>query len=186
MSILQKNKKLAAGIGVAAVAAAAVALGAGTYAAFTDTAEGPGGTLAAGTLSLDVTTNPSGTTTLFSASNIAPGYTSGPRTFIVENTGSIDGVLSGTFTVTGGQQLAEQIQVTGSCDRGIGAFPALPLSQLPAASAGFSGIDVGDQESLTCTFNFEFRNLDAAVNNTAQGQSVVVGSSFTLNQAPTS
>ena len=49
------------------------AIGTGTYAAFLDTEKGPGGTTASGTL--DLTIGSTGTAQLFSATNIAPGYT---------------------------------------------------------------------------------------------------------------
>ena len=54
MSILQRNKKLTVGLGIAAVVVAVAAIGAGTYAAFSDTETGPGGTATAGTLDLEV------------------------------------------------------------------------------------------------------------------------------------
>ena len=99
MSVLPKNKKVAAGIGVAAAAAAVLALGAGTYAAFTDTESGPGGTFAAGTLDLVVTSAPT-TTPIFNATDITPGYASAPYTLSYRNAGSIPGNLSLSLGVT--------------------------------------------------------------------------------------
>ncbi len=95
MSVLQKNKKVAAGIGITAVAAAALALGAGTFAAFSDTETGPSGTLAAATL--DLTVGKSESTTAFDATNIAPGYQSPTSVLTFRNEGTIPGTLSVAF-----------------------------------------------------------------------------------------
>lgn len=181
MSILQKNKKLAAGIGVAAVAAAAVALGAGTYAAFTDTEAGPGGTLAAGTLNLDVSSNPAGTLQLFSASNIAPGYDSGPLVFTLTNTGSINGTVTGNGVVSenAGGNLDEQLLVSGSCPGTPSQFTDRTVDIL---TTGFNAqIDAG--QSVVCTFRFTFP--DRPDNNDAQGDSVTITSSFSMTQRTT-
>lgn len=184
MSVLQKNKKVAAGIGVAAVAAAALALGAGTYASFSDTATGPGGTLAAGTLGLSVTSNPSDVTEIFSASNIAPGYTSGTRTLTIANTGNIDGKLTGTLNVTGGTNLRNQIFVTGACPGGLTIPANTTVAALVAPATGFlgTGVNLAGGATGTCTFEFTFRDLGAA-NNAAQGETIVVSSNLTLTQA---
>ncbi|MBW0117376.1 TasA family protein [Pseudonocardia abyssalis] len=180
MSILQKNKKLAAGIGVAAVAAAAIALGAGTYAAFTDTEAGPGGTLAAGTLNLDVTTNGSSTIELFSADNIAPGYVSPARTFTIKNSGTINGVLNGSSTVTEntGGDLDSQLFVSGSCT-GTPTFNNVPVTALATT---FSNVPLNAGASANCSLVFSFP--DALNNNLAQGDKVVITSTLNLTQAP--
>ncbi|QJY46355.1 TasA family protein [Pseudonocardia broussonetiae] len=185
MSVLQKNKKLAAGIGVAAVAAAALALGAGTYASFSDTATGPGGTLAAGTLNLSVTSNPAGVTEIFYASNIAPGYKSGVRSITIANTGNIDGVLTGTLSVTGGPDLDDQISVTGGCPGGLTVPPGSTVASLAGPAGQFlgNGVALNGGDTATCTFEFEFKNLPGTANNAAQGESVVVTSNLTLTQA---
>ena len=178
MSILQKNKKLAAGIGVAAVAAAAIALGAGTYAAFTDTEAGPGGTLAAGTLNLDVTSNPAGTLQLFSASNIAPGYDSGDLVFTLTNTGSINGTVTGNGDVTenDGGNLDQQLLVSGNCPDTPTQFVNQPVSIL---TTGFNA-QINAGRSVVCTFRFTFPHR--ADNNDAQGDSVTITSSFEMTQ----
>jgi spore coat-associated protein N len=97
MSMLQKNKKLAAGIGVAAVAAAALALGAGTYAAFSDS-ENAEATFAAGTLNLTVGTPVASAPVVWS--NLAPGD-SQEVTVSVDNVGTVDGVLTASYTTSG-------------------------------------------------------------------------------------
>lgn len=183
MSVLQKNKKVAAGVGITAVAAAALALGAGTFAAFTDTEAGPGGTLAAGTLNLDVTSVPAGATTVFSASNIAPGYTSGPRSVTIANTGNIDGKLTGTLSVTGGPDLDDQIEVTGGCPGGLTIPAGTSLAELAGPAGAFlaAGVTLDGGQTVTCNFSFTFvSNTD---NNAAQGESVVVTSNLVLTQA---
>lgn len=182
MTILQKNKKVAAGIGVAAAAAAVLAVGAGTYAAFTDTEAGPGGTLAAGTLSLDVASSPAATTEVFSAGDIAPGYTSGPRTVTVRNSGTVDGTLSATATVGEnlGGDLDSQLRVSGNCTDSAVGFADQPVSIL---ATGFSGVSLPAGESTTCTFTFAFPHR--ADNNDAQGDTVSINSTFTLTQATT-
>ncbi|MCE0762670.1 CalY family protein [Pseudonocardia kujensis] len=89
----KKNTKKKAGIivGLVALVVAATAIGAGTYAAFTDTETGPGGTQTAGTLDLQVGGDDTATA-LFSASNVAPGFGQN-YTFTLDNTGSIAGTL---------------------------------------------------------------------------------------------
>ncbi|MBW0091055.1 hypothetical protein I4I73_17215 [Pseudonocardia sp. KRD-184] len=186
MSVLQKNKKVAAGVGVAAVAAAALALGAGTYASFSDTEAGPGGTLAAGTLTLDITSNPSGVTEIFSASGIAPGYTSGTRTITIKNSGNIDGKLTGTLSVTGGPDLDDQIGITGNCGN-LNVPPGATLASLSGPAGNFlsSGVALNGGQTVTCSFQFTFKELADETNNLAQGESVVVTSNLTLTQDET-
>jgi predicted ribosomally synthesized peptide with SipW-like signal peptide len=59
------------GTGVAEIAA--LALTAGTYAAFTDSTVGPGGTIRSGNLDLDLATNPRNTATVLDESGLYPG-----------------------------------------------------------------------------------------------------------------
>ncbi len=98
MTILQ-NTRFRIAVGIAAVVLAAAAIGAGTYAAFSDTESGPDGTLASGTLDLVVGATP-GTLNLFSATNMKPG-TSQNATFQVSNTGSLPGTLTSVLTAVG-------------------------------------------------------------------------------------
>jgi predicted ribosomally synthesized peptide with SipW-like signal peptide len=183
VSVLQKNKKVAAGIGVAAAAAAVLALGAGTYAAFSDTEAGPGGTLAAGTLTLDVTSNAEATTEVFSAENIAPGYTSSPRVVTIANTGTVNGTLSATATVTEntGGDLDDQLLASGNCTGStVVNFTNLPVRGL---GSGFNGLPLPAGATTVCTFSFTFP--DRPDNNLAQGDKVEIASTFTLTQAST-
>jgi spore coat-associated protein N len=93
-----QNRKVPIGLGIAVVVLALAALGTGTYAAFLDTEKGPGGTTASGTL--DLTVGSTGTTQLFSATNIAPGYTQ-DVTLSLKNAGSLPGTLTSTLKVSG-------------------------------------------------------------------------------------
>jgi predicted ribosomally synthesized peptide with SipW-like signal peptide len=97
MTVLQKNKKLAAGIGVAAAAAAVLAVGAGTYASFVDTENAPTSTYAAGTLNLEV--GGSATTNDITFENVAPGFNRTEK-ITFRNTGTVDGTLSLAFSFT--------------------------------------------------------------------------------------
>jgi spore coat-associated protein N len=86
-----QNRKVRIGLGIAVVVLALAAIGTGTYAAFLDTEKGPGGSTASGTL--DLTVGSTGTTQLFSATNIAPGYTQ-DVTLSLKNAGSLPGMLT--------------------------------------------------------------------------------------------
>lgn len=180
MGILQRNKKAAAGIGVAALAVAAIALGTGTYAAFQDQKVGPSGTLAAGTLTLDVTTNPAGQTPLFSATNIAPGYVSpSPMSLTVKNSGSLPGKLNTSITVTpnAGGALQNYLKVSGDC--GGSPFTGVPILSIPSV---INNVPLASNQSYTCNFTFAFPD-NGGNQNDAQGDKVDFTSNFTLTQA---
>lgn len=180
-----KNKKLAAGIGVAALAVAALALGTGTYAAFQDTATGPAGTLAAGTLKLNVTTDPSGAVPLFKAEKIAPGYKSPkPMNVTVANSGTIDGVLTADLVATPntGGGLQKYLTVEGSCTSPAGTqtFGATPVTAIPQV---IKNIPLKGGEKVSCNFTFAFPD-NGQDQNDAQGDKVDFSSKFTLTQKP--
>lgn len=187
MSILQRNKKAAVGIGVAALAVAAIALGTGTYAAFTSTQGGPGGTLAAGTLTLDVSSNPTGTATLFDAANIYPGQVLPTTSVTLKNSGTIDGTLTsvGKVDFNLGGVLQNYLTVSSSCrylDGGtstqIFSVKDAPVTTL--APGNTPGIPLKAGQTAKCTFTFA---LPYSTPNEAQGGKVVISSSFTLTQA---
>jgi predicted ribosomally synthesized peptide with SipW-like signal peptide len=116
MTVLQKNKKLAAGIGVAAAAAAVLAVGAGTYASFTDTEDAPSTTFAAGTLDLTVGTPVAATPVVLT--NLAPGSEQA-ISVPIDNVGSVDGTLTATYTVTGSDNTCAEPETDDeglSCD----------------------------------------------------------------------
>lgn len=179
-----KNKKQAAGIGVAALAVAALALGTGTYAAFQDTETGPGGTLAAGTLELNVTTDPAGAVPLFKAEKIAPGYKSPkPMTVTVANSGTIDGVLTADLVATPntGGGLQKYLTVEGSCTSPAGTqtFGATPITAIPQV---IKNVPLKGGEKVSCNFTFAFPD-NGGDQNDAQGDKVDFSSKFTLKQA---
>ncbi|SNR64668.1 camelysin. Metallo peptidase. MEROPS family M73 [Haloechinothrix alba] len=86
-------------VGVAAAAAAALAITGGTFATFSDTEEAPNPSITAGTL--DLTTGGEEQSESFAIEDVAPGYSSEEagegKTIQYENEGSIDGDL--TLTV---------------------------------------------------------------------------------------
>lgn len=149
MSILQKNKKLAAGIGVAAVAAAALALGAGTYAAFIDTEAVPANTFAAGSLNLvlggEVTAAP------FEYSNLKPG-SERTQTITIDNTGTLDGTLSFSLAVTGAENSCEEPETdieSTPCDTDSELTEVLEISVNGAAFVPLTSISPIDAGPLT-------------------------------------
>ncbi|WP_433504366.1 TasA family protein [Pseudonocardia halophobica] len=184
MSVLQKNKKAAIGIGVAALAVAGLALGTGTYAAFTDTKAGPGGTLAAGTLALNVSTSPTAAATLFNESNLYPGKPIEEKTVTVQNSGTINGKLTGSLTVdTHDGQLQDQMTVQVKCGGGSYSSP-ITVAAATAAAQNFinSGtpIALNAGQSETCSFKFA---LPHNATNDVQGDSITISSNLTLTQA---
>ena len=182
MRVPVRNKRVAAGIGVAALAAATVALGSGTYAAFTDSETGPGGTLAAGTLSLDLATDPENTATILNESDIYPGKVLPPKTVTIHNGGSLDGLLSVSGTADGhGGQLQDQLTVSYSCVSNKAAHPPVTVADRPLATAfPAAAIPLNSGETVNC--NFRFALPHRSDNNLVQGDSVTVASSFTLTQ----
>lgn len=184
-------------IGVAAVAVAVLAIGLGTYAAFTDTETGPGGSATGGTLDLTVGSNAD--TVLFNQSNIAPGFGT-TVDVVVRNVGSVAGTVSGHLTATGrdvsctepeaeaealgggvcsaGGNLQEQMTVQVLAGPGAtGPGPVLPLSTfvsspLPSGTLG---------ANAEGTYKLAFA-LPAGADNRVQGDRITIGSTFTLIQ----
>lgn len=184
MSILQNNKKATAGIGVVAAAAAVLALGAGTYAAFTDT-ENAQATFAAGTL--DLTIGGTGEAGQITFENLAPGQTI-EHQVSVGNAGTVNGVLSfsATFTETDVECVEPEQEVDG-CGADLAnaitvgvAGHKVPLSQLQGISMGDIPLAAQSEESYTLTFT-----VDPLAGNEIMADSVVVDIAATLDQAPT-
>src|ERR1700710_2368043 len=197
MSILQ-SKKVRIGIGVAVVVLALAALGTGTYAAFSDTEQGPGGSTASGTL--DLTVGSTGTTQLFSASNIAPGYTQ-DVVFTLKNVGSLPGTLTSTLKVTGADVTCTEPELeaegnTTSCNAAgdlqnqmtvsVTKAPGLTAATtaVPMATFATTGLPVGGVIAAGGTaeydLHFAFPDLSGTTNNKAQGDSVTLSSNFLL------
>ncbi|WP_219414364.1 TasA family protein [Pseudonocardia nigra] len=186
MSVLQNNKKAAAGIGVAAVAAAVVALGAGTYAAFTDT-EDTQATFAAGSLDLEVGGFGDAGTLQFA--DLAPGW-SEEHVVSIDNVGTIDGVLKFTVDVTGSDNTCTEPEETdGRCSTNGDLAEAITVS-VPGAGTytlaqlddeGLGGIPLaaeGGAQSYTLTFA-----IPDTVGNEIQSDSAVVAIEAILEQA---
>jgi spore coat-associated protein N len=199
MSILQSTRARVT-IGIVAVVLAVAAIGAGTYAAFSDTEAGPDGTVAAGTLDLVVGAAP-GTVSLFSAANIKPGF-SQDVTFQVSNTGSLPGSLSSQLTLSGTDgtctepeyvaegvaagacapngNLQEQMTVAVVSGPG-GPVAAAPVNQfvtngLPSAGTLAAGAN------QAYTLRFALPDLAGTVNNKVQGDTITISSTFNLIQ----
>ncbi len=139
MTVLQKNKKLAAGIGVAAAAAAVLAVGAGTYASFVDTENVPQTTLAAGTLDLTVG-GPSVVSSPATLNGLKPGQRVEVQ-YTVDNTGSVDGTLSLNFTTSGtdngcAEPEADGTSVAAACNTATGNLVGLLEAQIPGVGSG--------------------------------------------------
>jgi spore coat-associated protein N len=199
MTILQ-NTRFRIAIGIAAVVLAAAAIGAGTYAAFSDTETGPDGTLASGTLDLVVGAAP-GTVNLFSASNIKPGF-SQDVTFTVSNTGTLPGTLTSKLTAVGAdvtctepEYVAEGV-AAGACAPGgnlqeqmtvqvvngpNGGVAAAPMSQFLTTGLPLPGT-LGAGATATYTLRFALTDLSGTTNNKAQGDSINLTSTFDLVQ----
>jgi spore coat-associated protein N len=195
MSILQ-NTRFRIGAGVAAVVLAVAAISAGTYAAFTDTEAGPGGTIASGTLDLEVGAAP-GTVSLFSASNIKPGF-SQDVTFRVTNSGSVPGTLSSTLLMTGADVTCtepEREAEGGSCAAvgdlqeqmtvAVVAGPGGPVAAAPVGLFVSTGLPSPGTlaAGATETYTLRFALPDLTTNNRVQGDSVTITSTFNLVQA---
>jgi spore coat-associated protein N len=191
MSILQNNKKAAAGIGVVAAAAAVLALGAGTYAAFTDT-EQTDATFAAGTL--DLTIGTSGEAANLNFTGIYPGWEQ-QRTITIGNSGTIAGVLSLTATTVGdenGCQEPEQEQgVQDGCREGgnladaievsVNGGGAVPLAALAQTANGVNDVTIGAGASVSVTLTFSVDEIE--VGNEIQSDELDVTLVGTLDQA---
>jgi spore coat-associated protein N len=208
----KKNNRRKAGVivGLVAVVIAAAAIGAGTYAAFTDTETGPGGTQTAGTLDLEV--GSSGTTsTLFSASNIAPGFTQ-DYTFTLKNSGSIAGTLTTAMTYTGSDGTCTEPERTaegstnGSCNAAgdlqnqmtvsVVSSPVSNTATTPVTLATFAGTPLpgsGSQQitggqTVSYTLRFALPNdtsttAETNPNNKVQGDGITLNSTFNLVQS---
>jgi len=87
------KKKVTAALGAVAVVGASVALTAGTFSYFSDSAtiNGASGNVTMGTLKLDVGNGTNSTP--FAITNVAPGATVLDKTITFHNTGSLDGAL---------------------------------------------------------------------------------------------
>jgi spore coat-associated protein N len=182
---------------------ALAAIGTGTYAAFLDTEKGPGGTTASGTL--DLTVGGTGTTRLFSATNIAPGYTQDVG-LTLKNAGSLPGTLTSTLEVSGADVTCTEPEAeaegvaAGACSKtgdlqnqmtvivtkGTGSTAtttaAVSVAQLVTNGLPAAGV-VSPGSTVEYTLHFVFPDLAGTDNNKAQGDSLTLNSDFLLNQS---
>jgi len=198
-----QNRNVRVGLGIAVVVLALAAIATGTYAAFLDTEKGPGGTTASGTL--DLTVGSTGTTQLFSATNIAPGYTQ-DVTLSLKNAGSLPGTLTSTIKVSGADVTCTEPEAdaegvaAGACNRtgdlqnqmtvtvtkGTGSTAtttgAVSVAQLVATGLPAAGV-VNPGTTVDYTLHFAFPDLTGTENNKAQGDSLTLSSDFLLTQS---
>jgi spore coat-associated protein N len=184
----QLKRRSAAATGIAAVAA--IALGSGTYAAFTATQAGPGGTLTAGTLTLDM--GGFDTTEVFD-SDIVPGQVV-HRTVTATNTGSIAGSLSEQFTVTGKENGCTTSETAaGGCSARDGNLQEPDQLQVSLDGVHYEPVSRMAQPGwlppiplaahASVTQQFYFKLPDNNHNNRVQSDKLRIQSIATLNQA---
>ena len=128
------KKKITAALGAVAVVGASVALTAGTFSYFSDSAtiDGAGGNVTMGTLKLDVGNGPNSTP--FAITNVAPGATVLDKTITFHNLGSLDGALRLKIVPdpTNSQAFNEAVLIKLG---GLGFYPAsLPLNDVHSLS----------------------------------------------------
>jgi predicted ribosomally synthesized peptide with SipW-like signal peptide len=190
----KRRKKGVIAVGIAAGAAALVAIGAGTYAAFTDVENTQAGTIEAGTL--DLTVGGSGSGVLLAAENIKPGDT-GNNSLTFHNGGTVPGTLAITYQAVGDENgcnepetaangchepngdLLNTLNVTVTSSNGgsetgtLGEFAAAPgeLADLGTVQGG------GD---VTVTVAYE---VPDTAGNEIQSDGITLSASATLTQA---
>lgn len=189
------DTKKRVGIGIAALAVAALAIGLGTYAAFTDDEAGPGGTTAAGTL--DLTVGSTNTSQLFGQANIAPGF-SRQIGITLRNAGSLPGTLTSRLTASTADMSCtepEQEAEGGSCAAAgnlqdqmtvqVVSAPGVstPQSAVPWKTFVANGLPPAGTLAAggDATYQLLFA-LPASADNKVQGDSVTLTSAFTLAQ----
>ena len=194
----RRKKKGVIAVGIAAAAAALVAIGAGTFAAFSDTEDATVGDIKAGTLDLTVGGTTAGV--LFDEQNLVPGYTD-TKEITFHNVGSLPGIMDVEYQVTGlDNTCTEPEDVAGGCSSSEGDLadavqmvitdpdhldPPLfdgTLAGLEASqnTEGPVGTLEPDQElSLTITFTVPLETTG----NEIQSDSILVTSVATLDQA---
>lgn len=183
-------RRRAIGGGIAALAVVALALGSETYAAFSSTQAGPSGTLAAGTLTLDV--GGFATTELFNA-KIAPGDIV-QRSVTMANTGSISGRLTEQYLIVDDENgCTPSESAAGGCsarDGNLQESDELQVSRDGVVYVPVNGMTAtGWMPPITLapgasvTQQFWFKLLDNANNNRVQSDRLRIQSTATLRQS---
>ena len=192
---VQNKKRTTIGVAIAAVGAAAIALGAGTFASFSSTQKGPDTTLAAGKLDFGTSTNVDET-----LSGFVPGGAPKSRkmTFTNDTNSSLPGTVALAFALAdkfdngcnGDESVVDS--TCGSVNEGelqdklevkvtSGAtvlYPTGPLSGLTNVSTPA----IGPGKSVTYTFEFSLPEGGPA-DNAVQGDSVKLTTTATLKQS---
>ena len=121
--MLTFKKKITAALGAVAVVGASIAMTAGTFSYFSDSANitGAGGNVTMGTLKLAV--GSSAGNTAFNITNVAPGATVLTSSIGFDNLGSLDGALRLRIVPNGGNTAAFNNAVIIKLD-GFGFYPA--------------------------------------------------------------
>lgn len=176
---------------VAAVTAAVVALGIGTFAFFSSTGEGDTTTAKAGTLELDESSSNS-----IALSNVAPGdapqsdtltFTNdgslaGRLTFVVEVADTEDGCTGDEVACTASGELSEKLQVTVTRDgEKVYGGSVSDLSE-DANEAKLATNVPAKGGPVTYVFAYQFPEGGAS-DNAAQGDSATVKTTATLKQS---
>jgi spore coat-associated protein N len=170
-------------------AIAAIGIGA-TRAFFSDTVTSSGNSFAAGTLSLSVDSARNPLPTKFTIANLKPGDASTTAiSYAVVNTGSTDGFLNlvgntvvvtpGTgvaHVVTNGKSLGNLLNVDVKVD-GISKYSGI-LSGLTS----MSNMNVALAHGVSSTVTVEYSWTQTVDDNSAQGDSALVGLGFNLSQ----
>lgn len=193
---VQNKKKATIGVAIAAVGAAAIALGAGTYASFTDTQDGPNTTLAAGKLDFGASVNVDET-----LSDFVPGgdVQSRTMTFTNDSGSSLPGTVTLAFALAdefdngcNGDELKFD-STCASVNEGelqdkllvkvtSGTTVLYDTGSLEGLNT-VSTSDVDPGESVTYTFEFSLPEVGPA-DNAVQGDSVKLTTIATLEQQP--
>lgn len=186
-----QTKKTTVGIAIAAVGAAVIALGVGTFAFFSSTGNANTTTAAAGTLQIGESTNSAITLATF-----VPGGAPQQRTLTYTNDGTLSGNLSLAFVLTdklengcNGDETSQDATCGASGDLGelqdkltvTVTGGDTPYNGLLSGIPSISTAGVAPGASVTYTFTFSFPNGGAA-DNAAQGDGVTLQTTATLQQ----
>lgn len=202
---VQNKKRTTVGVAIAAVGAAAIALGAGTFASFSSTQDGPDTTLAAGKLEFGARSNVD-----VPLSDFVPGaIQTRTMTFTNSDQSSLPGNLSLAFDLVDNvdrgcsgdekkvdetcaaandpSELPGKLQVTVTSDKTTQPLYVGPLSGLDGSTA-VNVPNVARDSSVTYTFVFSLPNSDQKSNgvytdNAVQGDRVKLLTTATLEQA---
>jgi spore coat-associated protein N len=149
------------------------------------------------------------TSTLFSASNIAPGF-SQDQTFMLKNAGSVTGMLSTAMTFSGGdgsctepERTAEgtatcnangnlqdqmQVSVVSSPVSSTATTPVTLVSFAGTPLPGSGSLKIDGGQTVTYTLRFTLPNdtlttAESNPNNKVQGDTITLNSTFNLVQS---